>query len=305
MHAFNFQPCKCIECISLEVVENEDNPSDNDSISSFNSNEEIAYYAAKCYDPNILDQEEAYFHDVYPLHSSKGAINRKQGTGFRRRKKKESIIVGRARLSEMQPSIVENKSKTDKTRSRSKKHKSKERRRQITRRDGYLAQLQARKDNIQERIKPLIGAKDEDSHRNEYVRDEPYNQVLPANELGVDEGEKYERLLEILEGDEITPEDYELLLQLDTNNKKSTLSQDSLDEIPILVIGGESKSGIAREDIESSQCDICFEAWGDLENGTQLRCLPCRHTFCKECIDHWLKEVSNKCPNLSCFWCKD
>merc|ERR1712038_497483 len=114
---------------------------------------------------------------------------------------------------------------------------------------------------IQERVKTFIANNEIDG----YFREESYDEVLPAKDLGIDEGANYERLLEILDGDEITPEDYEILLQLDTNNKKSTLSEDTLNEIPILVIGDKGEDRIPREEIGSSKCDICIEAWEDLE----------------------------------------
>ena len=47
--------------------------------------------------------------------------------------------------------------------------------------------------------------------------------VLSADALGLENSALYDRLLQILQGDEISPEDFDLLLQLDTKNHKKTL----------------------------------------------------------------------------------
>ena len=183
----------------------------------------------------------------------------------------------------------------------------------LARQQEVQAQLIARKENIQERVKDLMpqtsdiyGYRDECST---WAYDVPYqaeDYILPAEDLGVDEGSMYDRLLRILEGDEITPQDYELLLRLDGNNAKSTLEEEAISEIPILVI--TEQEGIAEAgnipigEIKIDQCEICLEPWF---HGAKVKRLPCDHVFCKECIDYWLKGVSQKCPNLSCYWCNE
>ena len=112
----------------------------------------------------------------------------------------------------------------------------------------------------------------------------------------------YERLLNILEGDDIAPEDYELLLQLDSNNVKRTLEEKTIKKIPVMTIGGVGEGKIPVEEIQIEHCEICLEPW--IANA-EVRHLPCKHVFCKDCIDYWLKEVSQKCPTLSCYWCKE
>jgi len=124
-------------------------------------------------------------------------------------------------------------------------------------------------------------------------------EILPAESLGLEEGPMYERLLSILEGDDITPEDYDLLLQLDNNNVKTTMDNKEISEIKLLVLGDAIEEDIFQK---SSTCDICLESFKELPKGTQVRQLPCNHVFCKECIDYWFSEVSTKCPNLSCYW---
>jgi len=179
-------------------------------------------------------------------------------------------------------------------------------------------QLKARKENTHHRIKHLIHPIDYHRSSSDYFYDDAQEykisqEILPAQDLGIDDGSMYERLLDILEGDEICPEDYELLLQLDNNNvKKSTLlKEDSIEKIPVMIIGEgrdeEKKDNddgrmISIKDIEQDHCEICLEPWRD---NTQVRQLPCNHVFCKNCIDYWLKEVSHKCPSLCCYWCKE
>jgi len=177
------------------------------------------------------------------------------------------------------------------------------------------AQLQARKRNIQAR-KCKIQARtlcaqtqsfsyEEDSYGFSYEEDSYgyYNfEVLPATELGIEEGSMYERLLNILEGEDITPEDYDLLLQLDSTNFRPTLEAEDIDKFPEMVFGSEKIEDLRSQQIVGSFCEICLEEWS---TDTCVRLLPCKHVFCKECIDHWFREISTKCPNLGCFWCKD
>lgn len=132
-----------------------------------------------------------------------------------------------------------------------------------------------------------------------------YEGIAPAAELGIEEGEMYERLLAILGGDEISPEDYDLLLQLDNNNTRKTLDENEIANFPIIIIGGDNDSSslLCSSSSSSKKCEICLESWSDLPNGTEIRCLPCDHMFCKVCVDDWLTQRSHKCPNLSCYWC--
>jgi len=129
------------------------------------------------------------------------------------------------------------------------------------------------------------------------------NQLLPAEELGIEEGSMYNRLISILEGDDITPEDYDLLRLLDANNVTTTLDKNEVSQFDTFTIGTidvNGISGIGSNDDE--KCDICLESWSDLPKETEIRRLPCKHIFCKNCIDDWLLQRSQKCPNLSCYW---
>ena len=147
---------------------------------------------------------------------------------------------------------------------------------------------------------------DEESSISSYNRN-MHEGIVPAAELGIDEGEMYERLLSILGGDEISPEDYDLLLQLDNNNARKTLDESEISNFPIIIIGGDDDSSSllcsSSTSTSSRKCEICLESWTDLPNGTEIRRLPCDHMFCKVCVDDWLTQRSHKCPNLSCYWC--
>lgn len=136
--------------------------------------------------------------------------------------------------------------------------------------------------------------------------------IMPAADLGVEEGSMYDRLLSIIEGEEIQPEDFDLLLRLDANNAKNTMEVSRVSEIEIVIVGssgddgrdgeGGNKKNIAAERLRYGCCLICLESFVNLEDGAELRRLPCDHMYCKDCIDQWLTENSVRCPELSCFW---
>lgn len=90
-------------------------------------------------------------------------------------------------------------------------------------------------------------------------------------------------LLIALQNREITPEDYDLLVQLDCAVKPKTLSKDQIDSL--------------RSDTVTSVlddvCSICIE---DYTPGEQRKFLPCGHYFHGQCIQTWLSWTSNRCP---------
>merc|ERR1712045_79424 len=59
----------------------------------------------------------------------------------------------------------------------------------------------------------------------------------------------YDRLLSIFNGDDITPEDYDLLLQLDTNNAKKTMDEKAISEIPIILVEQDEEDIHEENDI--------------------------------------------------------
>jgi hypothetical protein len=144
-----------------------------------------------------------------------------------------------------------------------------------------------------------IGNRDNSYDYHDDIRNETR---IYAGEIGIEDSRMQDRLMSILEGDEITPEDYELLLLLDNNNKVQTLDESEISKFPVVKLG---EGSIDLPTTTSSKCDICLESWSDLPKSTELRCLPCDHVFCKVCIDDWLTQRSRKCPNLSCYWCME
>jgi len=124
--------------------------------------------------------------------------------------------------------------------------------------------------------------------------------IISAPQLGIDttsdQGRRdYERLLAIMRGDEINPNDYDLLLSLDETVEKKTLELKQVEAFPTL-----SVQDLA--DTNNGMCLVCLTPFKDMEDGAQIRKLPCQHMYCKDCIDTWLTSTSQKCPELSCFW---
>ena len=131
-----------------------------------------------------------------------------------------------------------------------------------------------------------------------------------AAAVGLDLG-TYETLAAMQHRD-ITPEDYDVLQRLDENSQKKTLSQRALAErMPVLRVewapddGADEApppgsppppaacGGTALRIFEEPTCAVCLEK---LAVGQFARQLPCRHVFHVECIDRWLTENSNLCP---------
>merc|ERR1712183_912139 len=130
-----------------------------------------------------------------------------------------------------------------------KKKRGKGAKKLLLRKQDQVEKLQARNSNL---IRPIdhsqtsLSECDTSYSSSDYSEDDSsssYSQeyeikILPPEELGIDDGSMYDRLLDILDGDEICPEDYDLLLQLDNNNVKSTLKEDNIEKmIPVMIIG--------------------------------------------------------------------
>jgi hypothetical protein len=107
---------------------------------------------------------------------------------------------------------------------------------------------------------------------------------------------------------------YEELLErygLGNENRRGA-SQEIIDSYPVVVVGQDeaSKQCISKANEEESTkpssesdsmtdkafdygtCNICLE---DYQKGDHLKSLSCPHSFHKECIDKWLKQVAS-CP---------
>lgn len=145
---------------------------------------------------------------------------------------------------------------------------------------------------------------DEYDGNNQFSENDNKNEIPSAESLGLQNDPMYKRLLTIIQGGDITPEDYDLLLLLDNNNVKKTMGKKEISEILVVVLGS-GKDEELLQSCKSSTCNICLDSFQELPKGTEVRHLPCDHVFCKKCIDHWFSEVSTKCPNLSCYWQKE
>lgn len=84
---------------------------------------------------------------------------------------------------------------------------------------------------------------------------------------------------------EITPEDFDLLLQLDSSVVPKTVNKSVVDGLRTDKY--EIENGIAEI------CTICME---DYKDGCVRKYLPCGHVFHSSCIRTWLTTTSTKCP---------
>lgn len=84
---------------------------------------------------------------------------------------------------------------------------------------------------------------------------------------------------------ELTPEDYEMLLQLDTQVEKKTLSKKEVCKFKQCTL---SCDGPADE-----PCVVCFNNFLKGEKQTEL---PCSHKYHSDCIEEWLTKAGTTCP---------
>lgn len=242
-----------------------------------------------------FSDDESDLYDEYDIHLDRNR-HRKDFRGNTRKGKAKTSNYAPINKKQQRKLCIKRYNEDDcKTLSKKKLARVKE----------YEAQLLSRKENIRRKIEKHV-----ESFYNDYDYDdyESYcsrgellqmTGILPAEDLGMEEGEDYQKLLDILCGDaSITPEDYDLLLQLDSNNHTDTMDTKMINQMP------EIKANVIANDcvVKGKQCEICLEEWDD---STILRKLPCGHAFCKECIDYWLSEFNQNCPNLGCFWSND
>ena len=83
---------------------------------------------------------------------------------------------------------------------------------------------------------------------------------------------------------ELTPEDYELLLQLDESVAPKTIAKSTLEEF---------KTDTVTDTTSGDICAVCMEIY---EVGQNRKFLPCNHVFHAKCIDMWLEYSSMNCP---------
>lgn len=96
-------------------------------------------------------------------------------------------------------------------------------------------------------------------------------------------------LLITLQHRDLTPEDYDTLLQLDDTVAPKTLDQDII---------ASFKTDIVDANSVGDTCAICMDLY---ELGQSRKFLPCNHVFHTFCIEMWLNNSSLNCPidNLS------
>mmetsp|Transcript_114085 Transcript_114085/g.317593 ORF Transcript_114085/g.317593 Transcript_114085/m.317593 type:complete len:430 (+) Transcript_114085:1-1290(+) len=82
---------------------------------------------------------------------------------------------------------------------------------------------------------------------------------------------------------EITPEDYDLLLQLDENVVRPTASRASVDNLP----------AASQGDLMGKSCPVCLAHFDCYDAVVKL---PCQHLFHRSCIAKWLVERKSVCP---------
>ncbi len=83
---------------------------------------------------------------------------------------------------------------------------------------------------------------------------------------------------------DLTPEDYELLLELDNRVTPKTVQENILESF---------KKDTVIEADSDQMCSVCIENY---VQGQVRKYLPCGHYFHVDCIDTWLKNSSMNCP---------
>ena len=84
----------------------------------------------------------------------------------------------------------------------------------------------------------------------------------------------------------------------DDNEDDAKQSGGPKDNYPPLAPGAVSRQSLGAD----SLCLVCLQSFAQMENGFQLRRLPCQRVYCRFCIEPWFVEFDFKCPDRSCFW---
>lgn len=87
---------------------------------------------------------------------------------------------------------------------------------------------------------------------------------------------------------ELTPEDYELLMALDTSVEKKHLCEADLETLRVRVHRSDDV-----QDSDATDCHVCL---CEFEEEDEKMTLPCGHEFHKQCIVQWLTAQSTACP---------
>lgn len=87
---------------------------------------------------------------------------------------------------------------------------------------------------------------------------------------------------ELLDRD-ITPDDYEMLLQLDEGVERPTASHEGVQSLPVA----------QEETFVGENCAVCLHAFDPADT---VNILACKHFFHRDCIGKWLTEHRRSCP---------
>ncbi|EGC33431.1 hypothetical protein DICPUDRAFT_92417 [Dictyostelium purpureum] len=92
---------------------------------------------------------------------------------------------------------------------------------------------------------------------------------------------------------DFTSNDYDLLLSLDDNINNKGATNTEIIKLPVHKIDKNQATNPENNGPTTNEtCCICL---CEMENGEEVRTLPCKHFFHVTCIDQWLK-VNKVCP---------
>lgn len=93
---------------------------------------------------------------------------------------------------------------------------------------------------------------------------------------------------------DFTAEDYEMLLQLDASDQQERPNQEA-DAFFMTALLARLPVATVTAATAGARCSICLDS---MDEGCEVRTLPCMHVFHRACIDRWLAEPGRppRCP---------
>ena len=113
-----------------------------------------------------------------------------------------------------------------------------------------------------------------------------------ARHASTEEDAQLLKVLVLIQGRDLLPEDYDLLLRLDDKVSKKTVGSARLKNLRTKLLTLEDVSGEDTE-LAGTVCAVCMEVYCVDE---VAKWLPCEHVFHKTCIDMWLSNSGSQCP---------